>query len=189
MPFNSSNINITNGQNPFKNDCSTLSITWSTLSINITPADCDNNPYTGTICSDVLTAWHLCTVEDGDIVIYSNKTEETQAQYEKNLLELDSLLGYTKIMQLCMVSIMIIYIVHYKECQQVAIPFLCQYYFPLYDCPNGDIYTASREDCIDISTGICASLWNLAINNGYRDRLPICQELLSCEYVCSHMYF
>ena len=109
MPFNSSNINITNGQNPFKNDCSTLSITWSTLSINITSTDCDNNPYIGTICSDVLTAWHLCTVEDGDIVIYSNESEDTQVQYEKDLLELDSILGYTKIMQLYMISIIIVY--------------------------------------------------------------------------------
>ena len=63
----------------------------------------------------------------------------------------------------------------------MAIPFLCQYYFPLHDCTNGDIYTASREDCIDISTGICASLWNLAINYGYGNRLPNCQGLPSCE--------
>ena len=57
----------------------------------------------------------------------------------------------------------------------MAIPFLCQYYFPLYDCPNGDIYTASREDCIDISTGVCASL----LAGSYGNRL--CQELPSCE--------
>ena len=68
-------------------------------------------------------------------------------------------------------------LVQQKDCQQVAIPFLCQYYFPLYDCPNGDIYTASREDCIDISTGICASLWNLAINYGFEESLPNCQDL------------
>ena len=67
---------------------------------------------------------------------------------------------------------------HYKECQQVAIPFLCQHYFPLYDCPNGDIYTASREDCIDISNGICALQWNLAINYGYRDRRFYVEKIL-----------
>ena len=63
----------------------------------------------------------------------------------------------------------------------MAIPFLCQLYFPLYDCPSGDIYRASREDCIDISTGVCASLWNLANNYGYGNRLPNCQGLSSCE--------
>ena len=38
----------------FQNICATLSITWSSLSVNITPTDCGNNPYIGTICSDVL---------------------------------------------------------------------------------------------------------------------------------------
>ena len=72
-------------------------------------------------------------------------------------------------------------LVYHKDCQEVAIPFLCKYYFPLYDCASGDIYTSSREDCIDISTGICASLWNLAISYGYGDRLPDCEGLPSCE--------
>ena len=60
-------------------------------------ADCTNSPYIGTICRDLLTVWHLCTVEDEDIVIYSNKSEERQAQHERNLLKLNSLLGYTKL--------------------------------------------------------------------------------------------
>ena len=109
MSLNSSNVNITNGQKPLKNDCTTLSITWSRLNINITPTDCDSNPYIGTICRDVLPTWHLCTIEDGDIVIYSNKSEKTQIEQEKNLLQLDSILGYTKLIQFCMVAIMIIY--------------------------------------------------------------------------------
>ena len=88
------NSNIIDGQNLFKDVCTTLPISWSRLDINITPTQCDNNPYIGTICRDVLTAWHLCTVEDGDIVIYSNESEEAQAHHERDLLQLDSLLGY-----------------------------------------------------------------------------------------------
>ena len=72
---------------------------------------------------------------------------------------------------------------HQKDCQEIALPFLCQYYFPLYDCPNGDIYTASIEDCIDISTGICALEWNLAINYGLVESLPNCQDLPSGIYI------
>ena len=106
---NSSNSNITNEQNALQNSCTTLSITWSKLDINITPTDCDNNPYIGTICRDFLTVRHLCTIEDGDIVIYSNESEKTQAECEKDLLNLNSLLGYTKLIQLCMVSIIIVY--------------------------------------------------------------------------------
>ena len=81
---------------------------------------------------------------------------------------------------------MIYSLANHKECRKVAIPFLSQYYFPLHDCPNGDIYTASREDCIDISTGICALQWNLAINYGYGNRLPSCEELPSCKYTNLH---
>ena len=58
---------------------------------------------------------------------------------------------------------MLLLLAHHKNCQQVAIP--------LHDCPNGDIYTASREDCIDISTGICASLWNVGIKYDYGDKI------------------
>ena len=94
MVLNNSNSNIIAGQNLFTNGCTTLPITWSRHDINITPTDCDNNPYIGTICRDFLTAWHLCTVEDGDIVIYSDESEETQTQHERDLLKLDSLLGY-----------------------------------------------------------------------------------------------
>ena len=95
--MNISNGNIIDGQNSLKNSCANLSITWSTLNINITPTDCNNISYIGTICRDFLTGWHLCTVEDGNIVIYNNKSEETLAQYESDLLKLDSLLGYTKL--------------------------------------------------------------------------------------------
>ena len=38
---------------------------------------------------------------------------------------------------------------------------IIQYYFPLYDCPNEDIYRASKEDCIDISTGALQWIWLL----------------------------
>ena len=62
----------------------------------MTPTDCYENPYIGTVCRDFLTAWHLCTIEEGDIVIYSNKSKGTQAQHERILLNLDSLLGYIK---------------------------------------------------------------------------------------------
>ena len=66
---------------------------------------------------------------------------------------------------------------YYKECQQVVIPFLCKFYFPLYDCLNGGMYTASREDCIDISTGVCALQLNQTSNNRYGDRLPNCEDV------------
>ena len=69
----------------------------------------------------------MCTIEDGDIVIYSNKSEQVQTQQETNLLELDSLLGYTKLIQLCMVSIMIVYSILQrmpKSCYSISLSIL-----------------------------------------------------------------
>ena len=66
---------------------------------------------------------------------------------------------------------------NYPQCQQVALPFLCQYYFPLVDCSTGVTYTASREDCNFIETGVCANLWKLAIRFGYDTYLPDCSTL------------
>ena len=93
MLLNTTNSNITGGQNLFKNGCTALSTTWNKLDMNITPTYCDTNPYIGTICRDFLSAWHLCTIDDGDIVIYSNESKEAQTQHEIDLLTLDSLLG------------------------------------------------------------------------------------------------
>ena len=45
----------------------------------------------GTICRDILTTWHLCTVGDGNI--YVNKTVETQKQRESDLTKLYTVLG------------------------------------------------------------------------------------------------
>ena len=157
-------------------------MTWSGLTTNLTSSNCNNYVYLGTICRTILTKWHLCTSGDSD-VIHTNQTKNTQSQKENDLIQLNTLLG-NKIYHLSF-DLLIYCLVDYKECQQVAIPFLCQYYFPLYDCPNGDIYTASREDCINISTGVCALQWNLAINSGYGDRLPDCHELPSCKYILS----
>ena len=65
----------------------------------------------------------------------------------------------------------------FPKCQEAAVPFLCRYYFPLSDCSSGYIYSASREDCITITTTVCSVPWTLATNLGYGDQLPNCQEL------------
>ena len=39
------------------------------------------------------------------------------------------------------------------------------------------------EYCTTISTEICAQQWNIAINFGYGDRLPNCNELPSNDII------
>ena len=63
----------------------------------------------------------------------------------------------------------------YPECQLEALPFLCQYYFPLTDCLNNKIYSATQEECERISTTVCAIPWKLAISFG--EELPECDSL------------
>ena len=67
------------------------------------------------------------------------------------------------------------YLEHFPDCRLVALPFLCQYYFPLSDCTSGKICSASREDCVRISTTKCALPWMLAGDSSVK--LPDCQSL------------
>ena len=62
-----------------------------------------------------------------------------------------------------------------ESCAQVALPFLCQYMFLLSDCSTGTSYSATRDDCIMISEGVCADVWDLGLRFGYD--LPNCDEL------------
>ena len=46
------------------------------------------------------------------------------------------------------------------------------------NCQTGDLlYFASREDCINISTSVCAGPWNFASSLSFGDRLPKCDSL------------
>ena len=77
----------------------------------------------------------------------------------------------------------------FTECQEQAIPFFCQYYFPLKDCTTDNIYMASKEDCNRISTTVCAAPWNLAINIGYGHQLPKCDALPHGEHLYNILQF
>ena len=72
--------------------------------------------------------------------------------------------------------------VSFIDCRKAALPFLCQYYFPLKDCTTDNIYTASKEDCIRISTTVCATPWNIAVTLGHGHRLPKCNTLPHGEH-------
>ncbi len=65
----------------------------------------------------------------------------------------------------------------FPDCREVAIPFLCHYYFPIKQCTTGDVYTVTQEDCTQISNTVCRTPWNLAITLGYGDKIPNCDSL------------
>ena len=76
----------------------------------------------------------------------------------------------------------------FPVCKSVAIPFLCQYYFPLKNCVNGEIFTASQSECILITTAACAEPWRLAISLSYGDLLPRCDTLPESGELIRHSY-
>lgn len=66
------------------------------------------------------------------------------------------------------------------ECQNITIPFLCRYYFPLLDCQSPDslhrLYSVSENYCINTSA-ICSDPWQSAMDDGILSKLPDCSSL------------
>lgn len=72
-------------------------------------------------------------------------------------------------------------------CRAVAEPFLCLYFFGLCDS-SGMVYAPSHEDCVLISTDLCASEWATA--NQFlallgQPSLPECSSLQSAASAIS----
>ena len=64
-----------------------------------------------------------------------------------------------------------------QECQDAAVPFMCQYMFPLCDNDTGELYLPTQEECLRISNQVCSQEWNIAKQFGYGDQLPHCAKL------------
>ena len=72
-----------------------------------------------------------------------------------------------------------------QECQLEARPLMCRYLFPPCD-GLGQASLPSSEECLNVTTGVCASEWSRAMENSLiADQLPQCSNLpptsnLSC---------
>ncbi len=70
------------------------------------------------------------------------------------------------------------------ECVMATVPFLCLYLFGGVCDGNGTHFLPTREECIEISTGVCRTEWELAGNAMIT--LPNCailprQESITCS--------
>ena len=151
-------------------------------------ASCPAHNYDGMTCKSYLNSWKKCVgIEDNNNkCIYYNESLGPLHQREQTLIGINTYLG-----KLCFDRKLILFLTlgHNRECQRAALPFLCQYFFPLQDCTTNVIYTPSREDCIDIKTRTCAQLWKLAVIHGHGDSLPKCQDLNLGSYSFTTGYF
>ena len=63
------------------------------------------------------------------------------------------------------------------DCRAAAVPFACQYLFPLCDS-NGELYLPSAQQCRDVTTDVCVDVWQIALAAPeVAQRLPTCDEL------------
>ena len=99
--------------------------------------------YTGEACQNYLLALRGC-LPDRQSSSYVSATD----QEEKETQAIGVLAGLTTLGAT-------------PECRTVAEPFLCLYLFGLCDS-SGMVYAPSYEDCVLISTDLCASEWAMA---------------------------
>ena len=101
--------------------------------------------YTQEACQDYLLTLQGC-LPDGQRNSYVYVSATNQEEKEKQAVQI--LDGLSKIGAT-------------SECRAVAEPFLCLYIFGLCDS-SGMVYAPSYEDCVLISTDLCASEWATA---------------------------
>ena len=63
-----------------------------------------------------------------------------------------------------------------KECLSVAVPFLCQHYFPPCDS-NGNVQFITQQQCINIREEVCLSEWRLVMATELGSLLPVCEAV------------
>ena len=122
------------------------------------------------VCKDVLQELQTCLPDGHDqsssntSEIYVSAGEDIQEKYESIVLIGKSLADS-------------------PECEEVVVPFLCQYFFSPCD-GSGESYLPSSEECRVVSTEICPSEWELA-NNLLGIFLPSCDTLPEMSLSCN----
>ena len=128
------------------------------------------------MCVEQLRIWQSCIDSDHTISsVFVNASNFIES--EKYANEFVNTLGK-------MIIVLLYYCLHdnavpqiASDCSLVAVPFICQYLFPLCGADNTSLLRPSREDCTNISEYTCRPEWLLAKELGYGYLLPNCSEL------------
>ena len=72
------------------------------------------------------------------------------------------------------------------ECEAVALPFYCLYLFGLCDA-SGKLHHPSRDDCLRVSTEVCATEWATASSLS-PTLLPECESFQDVDTTCLGMF-
>lgn len=130
---------------------------WSERPVSEVEACNDAVMYTGSVCLQELLSWQECV---GPLA-HEQIMVGTQAILD------DAMIG----------TIERILTSESTECQILGLRFICQFNYPLHDCATNSVFLATREDCLVVSTEVCVSLWNFAIESEFGQLLPNCEHL------------
>ena len=132
-----------------------------------TDSMCSSNVvYTQAACQDYLLTLQGCLPDrqsSGDVYVSVTDLVETERQVNGLLNNLNTFIGPS------------------PGCRAAVEPFLCLYLFGLCDS-SGVAYEPSFEECVFISTDICASEWaqaNILLTLGGLSPLPECTSFQS----------
>lgn len=117
--------------------------------------------YTGSMCRQELQILQECVGLQGDELVVG-----MQALDEEIISEIQRVLS-----------------VEDESCRVPGFQFVCHYNYPLYDCSTNTAFLATREDCLRVSTEVCAPIWTLALALGYDEYLPNCDDLPSSDTI------
>ena len=62
-----------------------------------------------------------------------------------------------------------------ESCQAAALPFLCQYIFPLCNVSSGDVNYINQAECINVRDVVCPVEWNFVEISALNSLLPNCK--------------
>ena len=63
-----------------------------------------------------------------------------------------------------------------EQCQDAALPFLCQYIFPPCDVSDDNVDFIGRTQCINIRDAICSFEWSVVMATPSASLLPNCEN-------------
>ena len=124
------------------------------------PGQCTAEAYRGGLCKEQLAASQICALGvERPIMINASGEKE---RLEKNFIIFLLVLGKLDDDFSIKLSMYFSEQVVRPACKDAAVPFMCQYVFPLCDSTTGQLYLPTQQEFLQISQQVCSIEWKLA---------------------------
>ena len=137
------------------------------------PTCADTVPYSGEVCSDLLSELQTCFSGASLMAPLLNiPASVDQDEGESNSVQLFNGLSFLN---------------PSPECSEQVMPFLCLHIFGLCDA-NGNHHTTLRDECISLRDDVCSNEWAMAMSFLPAGSLPACEDLSDMTDKCTGMF-